>query len=61
MKKVIALLSIAGLLTFMNVNSVSAQGKNAAKDDKAAREHRRQKLNLGQLHGRGAHRRQRMS
>ena len=36
MKKVIALLSIAGLLTFMNVNSVSAQGKNAAKDDKAA-------------------------
>ncbi len=36
MKKVIALLSIAGLLTFMNVNSVSAQGKNAAKDNKAA-------------------------
>lgn len=30
MKKVIALLSIAGLLTFMNVNSVNAQDKNAA-------------------------------
>ena len=30
MKKVIALLSIVGLLTFMNLNSVSAQGKNAA-------------------------------
>ncbi|MBO4741056.1 MAG: MotA/TolQ/ExbB proton channel family protein [Bacteroidales bacterium] len=29
MKKVIALLSIAGLLTFMNLNSVSAQDKNA--------------------------------
>ncbi len=30
MKKVIALLSIAGLLTFMNVNSVNAQEKTAA-------------------------------
>ena len=30
MKKVIALLSIAGLLTFMNVNSVNAQDQNAA-------------------------------